>query len=132
MNTAHPNRPLVGHVQVSSGLLFYIFTVLALVFGSMAKYGRTAGLLFGVFFLSLPLWLPRLVVLMRFWAFRFINGPSGMLLPTEKIAGDTFVRVYNSPAANIRSIQTTVGLSDFFWYLLAPVTWLRKYRHPDH
>ena len=107
--------------------------------------------------LSLPLWLPDQVVHLRFWIFTAINGEEGISLPNEKVklrdgvstrASTPFFQrhqsdhllmvfqvqdeemrwLYNHPAAKIRSRQNGVGISDFFWYLLAPA----HYIHQEH
>eukprot|EP01116_Phalansterium_solitarium_P018492 TRINITY_DN490_c0_g1_i11.p1 TRINITY_DN490_c0_g1~~TRINITY_DN490_c0_g1_i11.p1 ORF type:complete len:503 (-),score=169.66 TRINITY_DN490_c0_g1_i11:381-1889(-) len=69
---------------------------------------------------SLPFWLPQQVIRLRFWLFARINGPEGLQLPNETFGPETFKWLYGQPAVRLRSIQRGVGLSDLFWYLLAP------------
>eukprot|EP00658_Telonema_sp_P-2_P019388 TRINITY_DN17650_c0_g1_i5.p1 TRINITY_DN17650_c0_g1~~TRINITY_DN17650_c0_g1_i5.p1 ORF type:complete len:505 (+),score=165.69 TRINITY_DN17650_c0_g1_i5:95-1609(+) len=72
--------------------------------------------------LCLALSLPPLFIALRFRALTEINGEEGVQLPDASldITGGKFKEVYNSPAADGRSKQSQYGLSDFFWYLLAP------------
>ena len=82
---------------------------------------------------TLPLWLPYFVVRFRFFMFDQINKQTkskqeSIELPNEKFGSRVFDFLYNHPCVNIRSIQNDVGLSDFFWYLLAPA----DYIHQEH
>eukprot|EP00854_Cymbomonas_tetramitiformis_P003811 gene3811-4764_t len=71
---------------------------------------------------SIPFWLPPVLIGIRFKILTAINGEEGIELPCEKlgVTGATFKTVYNSEAVDLRSRQSNYGLSDFFWYLLAP------------
>lgn len=79
--------------------------------------------------LSLPLWLPALVVRLRNWAFVAMNGDEGMELPAAQHGGAETMRfLYSHPAANLRLRQPGVGLSDLFAYFLSPAHEL----HQEH
>lgn len=67
---------------------------------------------------SLPYWLPRLVVALRVAIFARVNGDEGVPVPGKLVGVDDFRRVYSDPAANGRSAGA--ALSDLFWYWLAP------------
>jgi Cytochrome P450 len=67
---------------------------------------------------SLPYWLPRLVVALRMRIFARINGDEGVPIPGPLVDVSRFKRVYADPAANGRS--RGAALSDLFWYWLAP------------
>ncbi|WP_199514128.1 cytochrome P450 [Nucisporomicrobium flavum] len=67
---------------------------------------------------SLPRWLPPAVVRLRQWIFVRINGEEGIPVPGPLVGAEHFERVYADPAADGRS--RGAGLSDLFWYWLAP------------
>jgi cytochrome P450 len=67
---------------------------------------------------SLPRWLPPTVVRLREWIFTRVNGQEGIPVPGPLIGAEHFERVYADPAADGRS--RGAGLSDLFWYWLAP------------
>ena len=67
---------------------------------------------------SLPRWLPPAVVRLREWIFTRVNGHEGIPVPGPLIGAEHFERVYADPAADGRS--RGAGLSDLFWYWLAP------------
>jgi hypothetical protein len=69
-------------------------------------------------FVSLPYWLPPLVVRMRMSLFARINGREALLLPHGELGASEFRRIYAHPAASGRS--RGARLSDLFWYWLAP------------
>ncbi|MEV6342805.1 cytochrome P450 [Actinoplanes sp. NPDC051851] len=58
------------------------------------------------------------VVRLREWIFRRVNGAEGIPVPGPLIGAEHFERVYSDPAADGRS--RGAGLSDLFWYWLAP------------
>ncbi|BEL04196.1 cytochrome P450 [Actinoplanes sichuanensis] len=58
------------------------------------------------------------VIRLREWIFRRVNGTEGIPVPGPLIGAEHFERVYNDPAADGRS--RGAGLSDLFWYWLAP------------
>jgi hypothetical protein len=62
---------------------------------------------------SMPWWLPRVVIAARVKIFELVNGDEGVQVPVED-----FKRVYANPAADGRS--RGAALSDLFWYWLAP------------
>jgi hypothetical protein len=66
----------------------------------------------------LPDWLPPAVVRLREWIFARVNGVEGIPIPGPLVGPEHFERVYAHPAANGRS--RGAGLSDLFWYWLAP------------
>jgi hypothetical protein len=67
---------------------------------------------------SLPYWLPRLVVTLRMWLFARINGPEGITVPGDLVDASQFLEVYSHPAVSGRS--RGAALSDLFWYWLSP------------
>ncbi|MDG4830052.1 cytochrome P450 [Solwaraspora sp. WMMD1047] len=72
----------------------------------------------GVVLWFLPDWLPPAVVRLREWIFARVNGAEGIPIPGPLVGPEHFERVYAHPAANGRS--RGAGLSDLFWYWLAP------------
>ncbi|MFF5727604.1 cytochrome P450 [[Kitasatospora] papulosa] len=62
--------------------------------------------------------LPRAVVALRVRIFEKVNGDRAVTLPNATHGPEVFERVYAHPAANGRS--EGAGLSDLFWYWLAP------------
>ncbi|GAA2850568.1 cytochrome P450 [Actinoplanes cyaneus] len=58
------------------------------------------------------------VVRLREWIFQRVNGAEGIPVPGPMVAAEHFERVYSDPAADGRS--RGAGLSDLFWYWLAP------------
>jgi hypothetical protein len=68
--------------------------------------------------LSLPYWLPDIVVRLRKQIFAWVNGDEGIPIPGGEVPVAQFKQVYGHPAANGRS--RGAGLSDLFWYWLAP------------
>ncbi|MFI5931560.1 cytochrome P450 [Actinoplanes sp. NPDC051494] len=58
------------------------------------------------------------VVRLREWIFRRVNGEEGIPVPGPLVGAEDFERVYADPAADGRS--RGAGLSDLFWYWLAP------------
>ncbi|WP_328875641.1 cytochrome P450 [Streptomyces sp. NBC_00287] len=68
--------------------------------------------------LSLPYWLPRVVVALRVAIFARVNGDEGITAPGREVPVAEFRQVYGHPAANGRS--RGAALSDLFWYWLAP------------
>ena len=67
---------------------------------------------------SLPRWLPPAVIRLREWIFARVNGAGGIPVPGPLVGAEHFERVYSDPAADGRS--RGAGLSDLFWYWLAP------------
>mgnify|MGYP003493062303 CR=1 FL=1 len=67
---------------------------------------------------SLPRWLPAGVIRLRERVFRLVNGVEGIPVPGPLVGAEHFERVYTHPAADGRS--RGAGLSDLFWYWLAP------------
>ncbi|WP_306216206.1 cytochrome P450 [Actinoplanes sp. RD1] len=58
------------------------------------------------------------VVALREWIFERVNGTEGIPVPGPLVGAEDFERVYSDPAADGRS--RGAGLSDLFWYWLAP------------
>src|SRR5215472_17075359 len=69
-------------------------------------------------FVSLPYWLPPLVVRLRMSLFARINGGETLTLPDGELGHEAFRRMYAHPATSGRSRRAR--LSDLFWYSLAP------------
>jgi len=67
---------------------------------------------------SAPWWLPPAVIRLRESIFTWVNGEEGIPVPGPGIGAEQFERLYSHPAADGRSIGA--GLSDLFWYWLAP------------
>lgn len=67
---------------------------------------------------TVPRWLPPLVIRLREWIFRAVNGAGGIPVPGPLVGAEHFERVYSDPAADGRS--RGAGISDLFWYWLAP------------
>jgi len=68
--------------------------------------------------LSLPFWLPKVVIRLRVWIFARVNGDNAIEIPGPLVPVEHFKEVYSHPAADGRS--KGAGLSDLFWYWLAP------------
>ncbi|WP_067507893.1 cytochrome P450 [Actinoplanes sp. TFC3] len=60
----------------------------------------------------------RAVIRLREWIFEKVNGAEGIPVPGPLVGAEHFERVYSDPAADGRS--RGAGLSDLFWYWLAP------------
>jgi len=75
---------------------------------------------------TLPRWLPPGVVRLREWVFTRVNGTEGIPVPGPLVGPEHFERVYADPAADGRSAGA--GLSDLFWYWLAP----GAHMHQEH
>ncbi|MFG1606576.1 cytochrome P450 [Actinoplanes sp. NPDC049265] len=58
------------------------------------------------------------VVRLREWIFARVNGEEGVPVPGPQVGAEDFELVYAHPAADGRS--RGAGLSDLFWYWLAP------------
>jgi len=58
------------------------------------------------------------VIRLRQWIFKRVNGAEGIPVPGPLVGAEHFERVYSDPAADGRS--RGAGLSDLFWYWLAP------------
>ncbi|GAB6897403.1 cytochrome P450 [Kineosporia succinea] len=65
-----------------------------------------------------PWWLPPAVIRLRENIFTWINGEEGIPVPGPAIGAEHFETLYSHPAADGRSVGA--GLSDLFWYWLAP------------
>ncbi|MFI5927136.1 cytochrome P450 [Micromonospora sp. NPDC051543] len=66
------------------------------------------------------------VVDLREWIFQRVNGSEGIAVPGPLVGPEDFERVYSDPAADGRS--RGAGLSDLFWYWLAP----GPHMHQEH
>ena len=75
---------------------------------------------------TLPRWLPPAVVRLRERVFTRVNGTEGIPVPGPLVGPEHFERVYADPAADGRS--RGAGLSDLFWYWLAP----GAHMHQEH
>ncbi|WP_436535098.1 cytochrome P450 [Actinoplanes sp. HUAS TT8] len=58
------------------------------------------------------------VIRLREWIFQRVNGAEGIPIPGPLVGAEHFEKVYSDPAADGRS--RGAGLSDLFWYWLAP------------
>jgi hypothetical protein len=67
---------------------------------------------------SLPYWLPRVVVAVRMRLFAGINGTEAVEVPGDLVDVSRFLEVYGHPNAGGRS--QGARLSDLFWYWLSP------------
>ncbi|MEU7927476.1 cytochrome P450 [Micromonospora sp. NPDC049107] len=63
---------------------------------------------------------------LREWIFQRVNGTEGVPIPGPLVGPEDFERVYSDPAADGRS--RGAGLSDLFWYWLAP----GPHMHQEH
>lgn len=75
---------------------------------------------------TLPRWLPPAVVRLRERVFTAVNGAEGIPVPGPLVDAEHFEAVYSHPAADGRSAGA--GLSDLFWYWLAP----GAHMHQEH
>lgn len=75
---------------------------------------------------TLPRWLPPAVIWLRQWVFARVNGTEGIPVPGPLVGAEHFEKVYANPAADGRS--RGAGLSDLFWYWLAP----GPHMHQEH
>ena len=75
---------------------------------------------------TLPRWLPRAVIRLRERVFALVNGAEGIPVPGPLVGVEHFEDVYSHPAADGRSAGA--GLSDLFWYWLAP----GAHMHQEH
>lgn len=71
-----------------------------------------------VFALSLPLWIPRLFIALRFRIFAKVNGKNTLLLPNQGFSNTDFLTLYRNQAATGKS--KGAALSDLFWFWMAP------------
>ncbi|AJQ96826.1 cytochrome P450 [Gynuella sunshinyii] len=78
------------------------------------------------FVLSLPYWLPPLIIRLRMNVFTRINGEEALHLPSDSFNAEDFKTLYGNPALSGRS--KGAELSDLFWYWLAPGPEV----HPEH
>lgn len=67
---------------------------------------------------SLPYWLPRVVIALRVRIFAWVGGEEGIRAPGREVPAEEFKKVYGHPAADGRS--RGAALSDLFWYWLSP------------
>ena len=75
---------------------------------------------------TLPRWLPPAVIGLRQWVFARVNGTEGIAVPGPMVGSEHFEKAYSHPAADGRS--RGAGLSDLFWYWLAP----GPHMHQEH
>ena len=75
-------------------------------------------ILSGCIFLTLPYWLPSLVIRLRMFIFTKVNGEEGIQLPNERIGASKLKCVYSHKNADGRS--QGAELSNLFWYWLSP------------
>jgi cytochrome P450 len=78
------------------------------------------------FVVSLPYWLPSLIIAARMRIFTRLNGAEGIPVPGSTVDAVRFKQLYSDPAADGRS--RGAGLSDLFWYWLSPGAHL----HQEH
>jgi hypothetical protein len=62
--------------------------------------------------------LPDRIVALRGKVFQLVNGDNAITFPNERAGADRFAEIYSRPEARGRS--KGAGLSDLFWYWLAP------------
>ena len=75
-------------------------------------------IIIAIFILSLPCWLPRVLIKLRTLIFVWANGKRGVHMPSTKFTADDYKQAYAHPAASGRS--EGAPLSDLFWYWLSP------------
>ncbi|ADG75026.1 cytochrome P450-like protein [Cellulomonas flavigena DSM 20109] len=93
---------------------------------SGAVLAVAAGALVAAAVWTLPRWLPPTVVRLRERVFAAVNGTEGVSVPGPLVGAEHFEDVYAHPAADGRSAGA--GLSDLFWYWLAP----GAHMHQEH
>ncbi|WP_062054527.1 cytochrome P450 [Aquimarina longa] len=71
-----------------------------------------------LFLITLPYWLPPLVVKLRIFLFTKVNGEEGISIPSDRINASEFRRIYSNKSASGRS--EGANLSNLFWYWLSP------------
>ncbi|TVZ40934.1 cytochrome P450 [Alteromonadaceae bacterium 2753L.S.0a.02] len=76
--------------------------------------------------ISLPYWLPALIVKIRMAVFTRVNGQAAIQLPNGQFDTEDFRKLYAHPAMGGRS--EGAALSDLFWYWLSPGPEM----HPEH
>lgn len=86
----------------------------------------TAGVVGAAVLMSLPYWLPAVVVAARVRIFGWLGGGAGVVVPGRLVDAGRLKEVYAHPAANGRSRGAV--LSDLFWYWLSPGAHL----HQEH
>ncbi len=68
--------------------------------------------------ISLPFWLPNLVIQLRMSIFTKVNGEEGIQVPGKEIKASEFKKIYANKSLKGRS--KGANLSNLFWYWLAP------------
>lgn len=84
----------------------------------MARYRAITGVAAAAAAATLPYWLPQRVVALRGAIFTLVNGEECLPVLRRQGGAAEFLRVYGDPGARGRSHGA--GLSDLFWYWLAP------------
>ncbi|MBV2354920.1 cytochrome P450 [Streptomyces sp. J2-1] len=84
----------------------------------MSPAGWAAVALAAVAAVTLPSWLPGLVIALRVRIFARVGGEQGVEVPGREVSAQEFRKVYGHPAADGRS--RGAALSDLFWYWLSP------------
>ena len=111
----------MGWISRAGGDVYFGLCLLGLSLFS-AWRGAAASLSFLLLCGALCSLAPAVLIGLRFRMLTEINGDTGYQLPNPAlgVTGDEFKKLYNHKAASGRSKQSEYGLSDFFWYLLAP------------
>jgi len=68
--------------------------------------------------ISLPYWLPSLVIRLRMSIFTKVNGDEGIQIPGKQIDASKFKKIYANKSVKGRS--KGANLSNLFWYWLSP------------
>ena len=94
--------------------------VLSGIVCKMVLNGRIGVVEVLVLMVCLAVVIPEILIRLRFFAFLSLNVDESIELPTKNIVGEKYRWLYNHNDVSVRSIQKSYGLSDLFWYLLAP------------
>ncbi len=68
--------------------------------------------------ISLPYWLPSLVIRLRMSIFTKVNGDEGIQIPGKQVDASQFKKIYTNKSVKGRS--KGANLSNLFWYWLSP------------
>eukprot|EP01084_Bolivina_argentea_P316471 548591_1 len=72
------------------------------------------------FMMTTPVWLPYVIIRIRFKLFNEISGEEGLQIPSEKYDDNIFRYLYTHPSANLRTRTQHVSIIDFLFYIMEP------------